>query len=250
VYFVSSNHFSLMKIILAASFVLMACWSSSQVRPKLAVDSIKVRDMDSLIKDRLVALAMENPSLREADAMIGESQYQIKKAKSAWLNSLALSGNINEFVVNNSTINGIPASTLFPKYNLGVNIPFGIFATQDKNIARQRKKINEALKDQKIMSLRREVLTRYENYKEKKDLLDLQKIITDDQYATYQQKQREFANGEIRNVSDVNKEYAAWIQQRSQLRTREKDLADADLDVEEITGKKMAQVISDVVNTK
>jgi outer membrane protein TolC len=182
--------------------------------------------------------------------MISAAQYELKGTNTAWLNSIVLSGNINEFVINNTNINGIPASTLYPKYNIGVNIPLGIFTRQEKNIAKEKVKIYDSQKDQKKRALIKEVLQRYENFKEKKELLDLQKLITDEQYSNYQQYQRDFASGEVKDIKDVNKEYQLWLQERTKLRTSEKDLKIAQLEIEEIIGTNFLDVLKTITINK
>lgn len=239
-----------MRIYIILIFLLISFVSNSQGTILVMDDSRKAFHKDSLIKERLVALAMENPAFKEADALIKAAEYELKRAKASWLNSVVISGNLNEFVINNSTINGLPASTLFPKYNFGVNIPFGLFGNQEKNISKERVKLYEAQKESKIRTIRKEVLIRYENYKEKKVLFDLQKQITDGQYSTYQQRQKEFATRETNKVEDVNKEYELWIEQRSKQRTKERELAVAELELEEIIGMKIQEGINISDQTK
>ena len=94
------------------------------------------------------------------------------------------------------------------------------------------------------------MLIRYEDYKERKELLELQKQITDGQYSTYQQKQKDFANGEVNDIKDVNKEYELWILQRSTQRTRERDLQVAQLELEEIIGVPLEEALNSVANNK
>jgi len=214
------------------------------------IDSLNNPYTDSLIKQKLIELALQNPSVKEADALINSSQYELKAANTSWLNAIVLSGNVNEFVINNTQINGVAASTLYPKYNVGVNIPLGIFTKQDKNIANEKVKQYDAQKDLKKRAIIKEVLQRYENYKEKRELLDLQKLITDDQYSNYQQYQRDFSTGEVKDVKDVNKEYQLWLAQRTKLRTSEKELKIAQLDVEEVIGTNLIDVIKSVTTNK
>lgn len=232
-----------MKTTIAIILLIISAGSRGQVKELRTAGTIQ----DSLIKVRLIELAIANPALKEADAFVGSAQYQVKRAKSSWLNSIVVSGNINEFVINNTTINGVPATTLFPKYNFGVNIPMGIFGRQETNIAKENLKIYEAQKQEKVLAIKKEVLIRYENYKEKKELLDFQKQLTDAQYRIYQQRQREYANREIIKLEDVNKEYDQWIQQRSTQRTKERDLKIAEIELEEIIGMPLNEALGSLL---
>ena len=183
--------------------------------------------------------------MNQSDAMLGGARYELKGEKTEWLNTLVVSGNINEFVINNTTINGLQASNLYPKYNVGVNIPMGIFTKQEKNVAREKVRLYEAQKESQKRLIIKEVLIAYEDYKEKKELLELQKQITDGQQSTYRQKQTDYAEGAVKET-DVNKEYELWIEQRSRQRTKEKDLIIAELELEAIIGVKLSEVFNSI----
>ena len=223
--------------------------SESQVR-SISRDSLNNPRVDSLIKQKLIELAMKNPALNESNALIGGAQYELKQSKTLWLNTVTLSGNVNEFVINQTVINGQSVASYFPKYNIGVNVPLGLFGRQDKNISKEKVKVFEAQKETRTREIKKIVLIRYEDYKEKKELLELQKQITDGQYSTYQQKQKDFANGEVNDIKDVNKEYELWILQRSTQRTRERDLQVAQLELEEIIGIPLEEALASVANNK
>jgi outer membrane protein TolC len=212
----------------------------------MRADSLNIPVVDSLIKQKLIELALKNPVIDQSDAMIGSANYEVKDANTAWLNTIVVSGNINEFVVNNTTINGISAANLYPKYNLGINVPLGLFIRQNKNIAREKVKLYEAQKESQKRLITKEVLIAYETYKEKKELLELQKQITDGQQSTYRQKQTDYAAGEVKDIKDVNKEYELWIQERSNQRTAEKELMIAELELESIIGVKLSEVFNSI----
>jgi outer membrane protein TolC len=225
-------------------FLLISINALSQINKSVPIKEQDKLVDDSVVQNRLVALAMQNPVFAEADALINSAQFELKRAKSAWMNTVVVSGNINEFVINNTTINGLPASTLYPKYNFGINVPLGLFSRQEKNISREKVKQYEAQKDSRVRAIRKEVLIRYENYKEKKMLFELQKQLTEGQYSTYQQRQKDYANRELNDLKEVNKEYILWVEQRSQQRTREKDLLVAELELEEIIGMKLSDALN------
>lgn len=237
-------------IFLLSISTLLSAQVKTQSKQASVIDSLNNPHIDSLIKAKLIELAMQNPGVKEANAMINSAQYELKGTNTAWLNAIVLSGNVNEFVINNTQINGIAASTLYPKYNVGVNIPLGLFAKQEKNIAREKVKVYDFQKEQKQRALTKEVLQRYESFKEKKELLDLQKLITDDQYSNYQQYQKDYATGEVKDIKQVNKEYQLWLTERTKLRTSETDLKLAQLEVEEIIGTDLTEVIKGITITK
>lgn len=232
-------------------FLLFASTTSfCQLKIRSSSDSLAFIVADSIIKERLVSLVMENPAVDEANAMINSAEYTLKAAKSSWLNQISIAGNLNEFVINGTTVNGLPASTLFPKYNIGVSLPLGIFARQEKNISRERVKMYTAQKESIINNLRKRVLILYEQYKEKKESFDLQKQITDGQYSSYQQTQRDYASGEISELKEVNSDYEKWIDQRIKQRTKELDVKLVELEIEELIGMKLADALRNVAIKK
>lgn len=226
--------------------LFVSTFSFCQSRSRALNDSLNYIVADSLIKERLVALVMENPEIDEATAMVNSAEYTLKAAKNNWLNQVSIAGNLNEFVINGTKINGLPASTLFPKYNIGVSLPLGVFTRQEKNISRERIKMFTAQKESKINNLRKRVLILYEQYKEKKELYDLQKQITDGQYSTYQQTQRDYATGEINELKEVNTDYEKWIDQRIKQRSKELDLRVTELEIEELIGMKLVDALRTV----
>ena len=115
-------------------FLTISISSFSQVRiAALKSDSLNHPLIDSLVKQKLIELALKNPVMNQSDAMLGGARYELKGEKTEWLNTLVVSGNINEFVINNTTINGLQASNLYPKYNVGVNIPIGFRARKNRH---------------------------------------------------------------------------------------------------------------------
>lgn len=203
-----------------------------------AVDYSKL-NQDSLIKVKLVSLAYENPALDVADANVTISEIELKRAKSSWLNSLTAGANINEFVINNS-----PAASFFPKYNLGVAIPFGIISKSkaEKKTAHQNIVINTALRQEKLNRVKSLVLALYEDYKEKKELLRLQKIYMDDDQQAYLAAQKNYAEGGI-ELEEVSQIYKSLINEQVKLASREKEFNVSMIQLEEVIGVPVATAL-------
>lgn len=231
-----------------ALFFLFVCFSITATSQTQA-DSLRMLP-DSLIKERLVQLVMDNPALHASDAMVGTAEYELKRAKTSWLNTINVSGNLNELVINNATINGLPASTLFPKYNFGLTIPLGLFGRQEKNIAREKIRLYEAQYEENRRALVKRVLIRYEEFKEKRELFELQRQMTDGQLATYQNKQRDFASGKSTDPGEINKEYQLYVEQKSKQRTREMEYNVARLELEELIGMRLEDALLSLTATK
>jgi outer membrane protein TolC len=239
-----------MKIGLAVFMLLMSFASTSQSLNKIP-DSIRRKmndndanyaslavapaavqyagDSDELIKNKLLRIALRNnPEITTADANVQIAEISRKKANSTMLSSISLGGNANEFVINNS-----PASNFYPKYNIGATIPLDILAKSkaEKRTADQQIIINNAQKQLVQQDLKARLFTLYETYKEKKALVELQKIAMEDDLAAYDRAQTDFKD-EVISLADLNKIYKASIFEKALLVTKEKDLRIAIIQLE------------------
>jgi hypothetical protein len=239
-----------MRTYLAIIFLALGLKSVGQNRPLTDAEVQQNQRTDSLIKQRLIELALKNPAFDASAATLKSAQLELKESKTSTLNQIVISGNVNEFVINGTKINGLSAASYYPKYNIGVNIPLGMFNRQEKNIAREKVKVVEAQNKLNLREIKKTVLIRYEDYKERKELYELQKQITDGQYSNYVQKQKDFQSGEANDMKDLNKEYEMWIQQRASLRSKERDVEVAQLELEEIIGVPLEDAIASAVNNK
>ncbi|UAY51324.1 TolC family protein [Ferruginibacter albus] len=194
---------------------------------------------DSVIKEKLVQLALNNPSLKAADGSIRIEEINYDKAKNSWLSSLSVSGNVNEFVVNNSA-----NALYYPKYNASVVVPLDIFSRtkNDKKIATERIDIAKAEKEDKIRTIRKQVLALYENYKEKKELLRLQKIIVEETNESYITAQKNYTDGSIK-LNELNSQYEESIAAQLKLVSAKKDYNVSVVELEEQIGVPLSDVV-------
>jgi outer membrane protein TolC len=129
-----------MKRNLLLIIVISACVSAvAQKKPAVSNPNYRAprSRKDSLlnldIREKLVQLAMQNPTIEIDDRNVAIAQYNLKRAKSNFLNNVVLSGNLNEYsiqTINSSQIYG----NLFPRYNIGANLPLGLFVTRAKDV--------------------------------------------------------------------------------------------------------------------
>lgn len=185
---------------------------------------------DSLIKIKLVQLALKNPAINIAQANVAIADAQLRYAKSSWLSSINAGANVNEFVINNS-----PAASFFPKYNLGVVIPFDIVTRlkKDKKVAQANQTLtNETVKSSEL-ELKAIVLTAYENYKEKNETVILQKRYMEYDFSTYQAAQKAYADGDV-TLEQMNKTHQIYLTEVSKLVIKERELNVAILQLEQI----------------
>lgn len=187
---------------------------------------------DDEIKARLIKLALNNPQVAIDNSNIEIAELNRKKAASSWLSSFSIGGNVNEFVINNS-----PAANFFPKYNFGVAVPFDIFSksSNEKRVANENIKIANALKVQNENQLKADVLSRYETFKEQKDLLALQNITVENHYSDYQAAQKNFSDGLI-SIDELNKFYQAYLVEKVKIISITKDFNIAKILLEQLIG--------------
>ena len=156
------------------------------------------------------------------------------------LSSINLGANANEFVINNS-----PQANFFPKYNLGVSIPLDLFAKNkaEKQTANQMITINTAQKDIIEKTIRTKVLILYETYKEKKQIVELQKMAMEDDIAAYEKAQQDYADNII-TLEDLNKIYKSSVNEKSILATKQKEYNISIIELEEAIGTSLAKALN------
>lgn len=206
---------------------------------RLSADTNIILNSEEDVKAKLIFLALNNPQAVAADANIRIAEISRRKAGSSFLGSVSLGGNINEFVINNS-----PAANFFPKYNFGVTVPLDLFARSraEKRTADEMITIANSQKVMIAEALKARVLTKYEIYKEKKALLALQRIVTDDEEAAYIKAQRDYKDDTI-TIEDVNRVYRELLTARAILISREKELNVAVIDIESDIGVPLRTVL-------
>src|SRR4249920_1485842 len=110
---------------MALGICMQANGQNKAVKPTTAVprpDSINLRGAAGTlpdIREKLVQLAVQNPSVEIDDRNIAVSQYMLKNSKSAVLNQIVLQGNLNEYSIQ---ANPQQFGTLYPRYNIGATL--------------------------------------------------------------------------------------------------------------------------------
>lgn len=193
------------------------------------------------VREKLVQLALQNPTFEVADRQVNKSLYELRKAKGSWLSPLMATGNINEFSINQDP--NVP--NFYPRYNFSVTVPLDLFSTKknDVKIARENVLIAEAEKNQRYRLIRAEVLSGYEDYLMFKELLDIQARITQDQETTLRTREKDYQDGLI-NAEEFNKYYSAWSEQKSKLVESRRNLNNSKIALEAMIGIPLEQALS------
>lgn len=230
-------------------FTLFICGQGIAQRIQQVPDSLRKQppvqqvDEDQAIKNKLVKLAQKNPAFIADDAAIEIAVLNRKKANSSWLSSVVIGGNLNEFSINNS-----PAGNFYPKYNFGVQLPLDIYARNknERKVGDQNIIIANAGKEDRLNKVKAETLIRYENFKEQRDLTNLQKISVDNNYSDYLAAQANFADNAI-TVDVLNKIYQGYVFEQFKLVQLKKEFNVAIIQLEEMIGMSLAKAVPGLV---
>lgn len=197
------------------------------------------------IREKLVQLAMQNPNFEITDRRLNISQYQLNRAKGAWLGILSASGNLNELSLKgNSGSNG---SLYFPRYNFSLNLPLDFFSARknDVKIARENLYIAKAEKNAQYRSIRKEVLVKYEDYLMHKEKLELQSRRTQTEYTKYKIAEKDFEDNQV-EAEEFNKAETSYLEQQMRKSEMQRNYNVAKLDLEEMIGMTIEEVIASI----
>jgi outer membrane protein TolC len=151
---------------------------------------------DTVIENRLVALALAQPNYEETVYQQKIFEYQLKKQRNSWLNLLTLSTTYNDQSFAKPENNGT-TSYVYPKYFIGVTIPLGLIVSNgtDVKITQQSELIAKSQQAELAKTIKASVLSNYKQYKANEKLLAIQNQAVDDEQANFLQLEQKFKNG-------------------------------------------------------
>ena len=197
------------------------------------------------VREKLVQLAMQNPTFEVADRQLNIAEYDLKKAKTAWLGSVAAQVNVNEVSINEPLVHTATNTNFFyPRWNVGLNLPFDFFSSKknDKKIAGEKLLIAQAEKNELYRKIRADVLSAYEDYLMFKEQLDLQARVTQDQATILLSKEQDYKDGLI-NSEEYNKYFALASQEKIKQATARRNLNNSKIVIEAMIGVPLEQVL-------
>ncbi len=199
------------KLLLCAIFFVSVLSAHAQTDTTL---SRKPVAYDTIIS-KLVMLAMNNPKIKSAEYTANQLEYEHSRTKSAWLNNITVAGNLNEISLKR-TLNSDPLLQQvnnFPRYNVGVVLPIGIFVNNKKQTKAVYETYKSALAQVDITRdlIRQQVSTGYEDYLMYQTLIALQNESVQDARILYNKAVDKFEKGELslEEFSKVSKGYNA-----------------------------------------
>jgi outer membrane protein TolC len=152
------------------------------------------------IGEALVSMAMDNPQIMSAQDVSDEFKANYAHSKTLWLNNLVLQGNLNEFSIKrNNSSDPLKQSTQYPRWNIGLLVPVGIFVNSKKQVRtdyyRWRSTVDNV--DVAKRDVREQTLTAYQDYQMNKKLLDLHVEVLHDIQIIYLKSEEKFTRGEL-----------------------------------------------------
>jgi hypothetical protein len=145
----------------------------------------------SAFEEKLVQLALAGPLYKGSYNENKINEYQLKKAKSAWLNILSLSVSYNE----QSFSKNLQGPAIYPKYFFGLTVPLGtLFSKTEIKAANEQLALGQNNQQQLALNIRAQVLTTYRKYLMYVELIPIQTKITFDALSLFQQLEKKFKN--------------------------------------------------------
>ncbi len=233
----SPQSFYIYKFIFSAVLIFISFIINAQ---KTSSSSLSKTDTSSVIEEKLVALALQNPEVKNLEHQSKINEYTLRNAQNQWLNLLTFSINYNDqtFAKNPTT------SYIYPKYYFGLTIPLGtvLSKTQAKS-ARESIEIGKNNQELLRRTIREDVLTRYREYRAITELINIQNELVNDVQAELVQTEEKFRKGtatiEAYNTAQkgTNHELAALINLKLQHDIKK-------LEIEKIIGVKLETVLN------
>ena len=100
-----------------------------------------VDDEDTVIENRLVALALNGPEYDASTHQTRINELDLKKTKQTWLNLLTLSSTYNDQSFKTPGSGPGQPTYVYPKYFFGITIPLGIIFSQGTSVKQARESL-------------------------------------------------------------------------------------------------------------
>lgn len=238
-----------MKVCIAFLFLFIALQGVSQVTPPSTSDSLGAELKQDSIIEKLVAMAYENSRLSSVEHNALSAEYDWKRSKTAILNNITIAGNVNEVSLKQSSAATDPLkqSTQYPRYNVGVVLPLGIFINNGKTTKANYHRY-EAMVDQvniEKQTIRREIQVAYENYTLSKQLLILQDDVLSDAELLRKSQEERFRNEEI-SLEAYLASSKAYNNERVKKLNLQHDLAVTAAQLEQLIGMKIEDALRQI----
>jgi len=201
---------------------------------------------DVSIEERLVQIAWKNnPASAMAKNNVSIAEYQLKRVQWSWLDHVTISGNLNEFTIKGrDEENPQSRNNFYPRYNIGASFRLSSFAQTplDVKVAREQVQNSNELVNQLKLQLRADVLKRYNAYKASLDVYTLQSEAFRDLDTGFKLTEEKFDKGEA-STDQYNAARERRDGQRLRMLNAEQDYLMSKIDLEELLGLKVEEIL-------
>lgn len=234
-----------MKKIMLCVFILTA----SLVKAQSIVDSIS--DPSFILRDtvseKLAEFAVNNYQIMMQKSRVNEMQYEVKKSKAAWLNNIAVTGNLNEANLKSSATGG--QNVFFPRYNFGLTLPLGTFFTKSNDTKIAKEKYNQEVYNLKgqLELLKKAIKVEYQNYLSNKYFIALHESVIQDEKVLLSVVETKFSKNEVSldAYTQSSKRYNDALIKKVELL---KNLNTSKLELEGLLGMKLEEALIRMVS--
>lgn len=179
--------------------VILLLIISFKLNAQSLVDSISNTgfSLSESVAEKLSTLALENRKVAIAQKTVESSKHEIGKSKSTFFNNIAFNSNFNEFTINN-TLQG-QQNFFFPRFNLGLSLPFGFLFTQSKEVKIAKVTLEKSIlaKEIEIDEIKQSIKIQYESYIANKYFLALHETLLQDQKILMDKVAASFENNQV-----------------------------------------------------
>jgi outer membrane protein TolC len=194
-------------------------------------------------EEKLVQLAWKNHPLNlNVYNNLSVAKHETKIESAEWLNTIRISGNLNEFNINSSG-NLDNQSQFYPRYNFGIILPLGIFTSTSNSVKRgkQLEQVAQNNINAQKLAIRSQVLKLYNEFLMFKEIFSLRSQELEEATANFVLLEQRFKSGEekyenyTQGLSLLNNVKIDRVQAQT-------NYLNAKLNIEELIGIKLEDV--------
>lgn len=198
----------------------------------------------SEFEEKLVQLAWRNHPGNEAlRRQVNIAAYDVKQGNTAWLDNIRVTGNLNEFTLNQNAYDPFDRASFYPRYNVSASISLGMFFSIPYTIRKSREAlvISQANVNAQKLIVRNSVLKLYNEYLMLERVYKIQSQALLDTETSHKLAEQRFRRGEITfeiyssSLTAYNDIMIAQLQ-------AERDYKNAKLDLEQWIGVRLEDV--------
>lgn len=212
----------------------------SSLGNKLQAQTVLTALPDSVIEQRLVDLAMQAPEVKRIEHQNKINEYQLKTARSSWMNFLTISANYNEQTFSKTAQQ---QNIVFPKYFFGVNLPLGtIISSKQGKIAKENIAMTQLDQEAARRRAKTDVISAWKQYKAQAEIISIESAYLNDLQVALTQADEKFKKNGI-TFEQYNTALKSRNDQQAKLISLKMELDLKKLQIEQMIGTTLESVL-------